>query len=1062
MNRNLFQYILKYSKKQQLTLIAIIICAFPFYYLSLDLPKTIINDAINGSQFPVELGAGFFGYQFSIGQFEQLSYLLLLCMAFLLLVVINGGFKYFINVYRGILGERMLRRLRFQLIERIMKFPLARFRKTSQGELVSMVNQETEPLAGFIGECFSLPLYQGGMMLTILVFMFIQDWKLGIAAIALYPLQTWLIPKLQRKVNLLNQERIIHMRKLAENLGETVAGINEIKVNNSTGYLNSIFSEQLGGIFGIRVQIFRQKFFIKFLNSFIGQITPFMFFLLGGMLVIRGDLSFGALVAVLAAYKDLSPPWKELLAWYQLQADARMKFTLLVDQFTDSDPGQSDNTIRTTETTSIIANPSSIKTESVSVVQGDGSTELSGISLLFKPGEWVRIVGSGSSGKNTLAHVLANLVNPTSGKIRFGTLDYSQLTSTEAGRYFGYVGHDSYLFSRSIQENIVFSLKDTPSTENDDFKSEDSEAKYRHWLEEAKLSGNSEVRSDIDWIDYQRAGVKDASSLLVRIGTILKYVNLEDELVKLALNKSIDERTYPSLAKGILEARKVFKSRATDDEISQLVESLDPNEFNDNASIAENLLFGSAIDSEFSVGNLASNTLIQELLQKHGLDTVFRTAALSIATTMVEILSTLPPEHEFFSRYNLVDASEVDTLKRIINQIDHEEKIDTLKDDDKRLLSSLPYRLIGGRHRLGVFDAEHKAKIVAVRRELLDSSISELGNKIRFYDPKKYNDQNSIGDNVIFGRIAFNRRGAEDIVYREVLAVLQSLDLMPVLLEVGLSAPSGLAGSLLPTSRRQKIVLARALLKQPHVLIINEGLNALDSDDVHQVLKNIKTEFENMTVFWFDGQERFDNIFDRSVIIDSGKISRDEALNLVEDKSNAPNAKELATKSRTAASVFMNEKIELIRQIPIFRSLDLPMIRIIAKTSVAVDIPAGERLFNQGDIGDSLYVIVEGEVDVLMRYGNTEVSVSKRGENEVIGELAILSNQRRSASAKAETDLVTLRLDRTDFIDIMQTHGDVGYQLLQVVTSELINVNKRTNAASWSISTSESTENTTS
>ena len=43
---------------------------------------------------------------------------------FLVLVLINGGFKYVINVYQGIVGERMLRRLRFELFSRVLRFPL--------------------------------------------------------------------------------------------------------------------------------------------------------------------------------------------------------------------------------------------------------------------------------------------------------------------------------------------------------------------------------------------------------------------------------------------------------------------------------------------------------------------------------------------------------------------------------------------------------------------------------------------------------------------------------------------------------------------------------------------------------------------------------------------------------------------------------------------------------------------------------------------------------------------------------------------------------------------------
>ncbi|NIO41989.1 MAG: hypothetical protein GTO41_18575, partial [Burkholderiales bacterium] len=69
-------------------------------------PKVIINEAIGGKGFPKDvLGL----------QLPQIPYLLALCGVFLCLVFINGGFKFYINVYKGVVGERMLRRLRYQL-----------------------------------------------------------------------------------------------------------------------------------------------------------------------------------------------------------------------------------------------------------------------------------------------------------------------------------------------------------------------------------------------------------------------------------------------------------------------------------------------------------------------------------------------------------------------------------------------------------------------------------------------------------------------------------------------------------------------------------------------------------------------------------------------------------------------------------------------------------------------------------------------------------------------------------------------------------------------------------
>ena len=111
MEKSIFQFVYRYSKREQLYIILLTAISFPFLYFSLDLPKTIINEAIGGGvDFPVVI----FGQQL-----EQIPYLFSLCGVFLALVFVNGSFKYYINVYRGQLGERMLRRLRYELYSRV-------------------------------------------------------------------------------------------------------------------------------------------------------------------------------------------------------------------------------------------------------------------------------------------------------------------------------------------------------------------------------------------------------------------------------------------------------------------------------------------------------------------------------------------------------------------------------------------------------------------------------------------------------------------------------------------------------------------------------------------------------------------------------------------------------------------------------------------------------------------------------------------------------------------------------------------------------------------------------
>src|SRR5215469_6862050 len=264
-----YGFIVRYSWRDQVYVVVMTLASFPFLYWSLDLPKQIINRAISGKHFPQP----YFGLHLN-----QIPYLLVLCTVFLTLIFVNGWFKLHVNVRKGQLGERMLRRLRYELYERVLRFPLHHFDRVASGQVIAMMTGELEPVGGFIGEAFALPISQGGTMLTILVFMFIQDPILGTAAIAFIPVQGYLIPKMQRVIRRLGRERVRMVRRLSDRIGETIAARTEIRANNAAPYQLADISHRLGDIYDIRFEIYNRKFFVKFLNNLIGNLTPFFFY----------------------------------------------------------------------------------------------------------------------------------------------------------------------------------------------------------------------------------------------------------------------------------------------------------------------------------------------------------------------------------------------------------------------------------------------------------------------------------------------------------------------------------------------------------------------------------------------------------------------------------------------------------------------------------------------------------------------------------------------------------------------------------------------------------------
>ena len=563
---SIYGFILHYSRREQIYLVIITLFSFPFLYISLQIPKYIVN-TITGTASSKEL--------FDLDVAQE-SYLLLLCGVFLAFILVNGWFKLHINVKKGQVGERMLRRLRYELYERVLRFPPNHFDRAASGATIAMMTGELEPVGGFVGEAFALPISQGGTLLTIFVFMFVQDPILGAAAVAFYPLQGYLIPKLQRIIRRLGRTRVQKVRLLSDRIGETIAARREIRVNHGAPYQLADIANRLGEIYDIRFEIYNRKFFVKFLNNFIGSLTPFFFYAIGGYLVIKGELSIGALTAVIAAFKELSSPWKELLDFYQNQQDVAIKYEQVVEQF--NVPDMLDRRLLLEEPEKVETVSGQVAAANVGLVDADGIHLLDSINFEFSVGADVAIVGHGNGGRNLLPQFLARLVVPTSGRLAVGEADLNLLPLAVSGRRIGYVGPTSYLLSASVRDNLLLGLRHRPGRKPD---SDAVPATGRERaIEEARQSGNSELDITADWIDYQQAGVADAAALESRIVEVLRLVDLEEDVYLFGLRGRVDPELQPEIAQHIVEARHVLADRLSRDDLGHLVERLASNRYN--------------------------------------------------------------------------------------------------------------------------------------------------------------------------------------------------------------------------------------------------------------------------------------------------------------------------------------------------------------------------------------------------------------------------------------------------------------------------------------------------
>ena len=860
METSIYRYVIKFSLRQQIVLTLMAIASFPFLYAFYQLPKMIIDDAIlaKDTVFPVKV-AGI--------ELDQTGFLWLLCGAFLLLVIVNQGFKYVINLYAGITGERMLRRLRFDLFARILRFPLPQFRKTSSGEMVTMITAEVEPLGGFIGDAFKLPVFQGGYLLVILAFLFVQNWLMALAAVALYPLQGYLIPKLQRRVNLMGKERVRRVRELSASIGETAAGIQEVHTHNTARRELAEFSRRLGAIYDVRLQIYIWKFIIKFLNNSINQLGPFCFYAIGGWLVINGELEFGTLFAAIAAHKDLAAPWKELLNFYQRQADAKIKYKQVIEQF--QPVGMMDEQRQLGEPDAIEALSGEVSASGLSLGDDTGAVLVDSASFAFDTTQHVALVGGGGSGKEETTQLMAGLLDSTGGSLQIGTNKIEDLPEAVTGRRLAYVGATAYLFSTTVRDNLLYGVQHLPLQEAS--YDDESRRDHDHWLSEATASGNSTDDPNANWIDYAATGSADDAALLDRIFQVLKMVRLDDDIYTLGLRGTIDPANQSELAAQFLKARAEFHKRLTDPDIAALVEGFDAEKYNENATLGENLLFGTPVGDAFDMDRLAENEYVLSVLDGQGLIGDLLDAGQQIASTMTELFADLPAGHPFFEQFSFISSDDLPEFQAVLTRINRD-GIDTLRPEERTMLLSLPFKVSPARHRLGAIDDEMQQRILAARKAFAENLPDEYQGAVEFFDVDAFNAAATLQDNVLFGKLACGQAGGAERVGEIMSAVIDDLDLRDAVMEVGLSFHVGIGGGRLSSAQRQKLGIARAILKRPDVLILNEATGSLDGATQTAIQESLREEMAGRGLVWAVHRASMAQDFDRILVMKSGRV----------------------------------------------------------------------------------------------------------------------------------------------------------------------------------------------
>jgi CRP/FNR family cyclic AMP-dependent transcriptional regulator len=126
-----------------------------------------------------------------------------------------------------------------------------------------------------------------------------------------------------------------------------------------------------------------------------------------------------------------------------------------------------------------------------------------------------------------------------------------------------------------------------------------------------------------------------------------------------------------------------------------------------------------------------------------------------------------------------------------------------------------------------------------------------------------------------------------------------------------------------------------------------------------------------------------------------------------------------------------------------FSTMDAARLKLLSFTSERVSYMAGEEFIKQGEIGESAFVIMSGDVEVIIQAADGPRTVGTIGANQLVGEVALLHNGRRTATLRAKTPVSCLLLSKDVFFHLLREFPDFSLAVMRDLAARLERVTQQ-------------------
>jgi len=350
--------------------------------------------------------------------------------------------------------------LRVRLYAYLQKMSLSFFERTSTGELMSRVTNDLSALENFVTHGSALTAVDFMRLIGGAIILFVLDWRLAALVMIPVPILALAFRHYNTKIRPVYRQVRARLGDINAKLQDNLSGIRVIQAFAREDLEHQRFSKESERYYQARVKGIRYWSIFFPAIRFFGAMGTVIVLGVGSIMVVKGQMSLGTLVAFIAYIASIYDPINRLTEvdniFQEAIAAGERIFELL------------DETMEVKDAPDAIGLPvirGEMVFDQVHFKYGSGDPVLHAISFSIAPGEVVALVGPSGAGKTSIANLICRFYDPVKGQVTVDGYDLRNIKMTSLRRQVAVVLQDSFLFNNTIAENLHYGKPDATEDE---------------------------------------------------------------------------------------------------------------------------------------------------------------------------------------------------------------------------------------------------------------------------------------------------------------------------------------------------------------------------------------------------------------------------------------------------------------------------------------------------------------------------------------------------------------------------------------------------------------------